>query len=192
MLISPEKIDFVLVEPFTTETVSGQAEVTAKKGEVPYLLQYDDRWGFHPYGSSCIGYTGCGPTCLSMAVIGLTGDTSATPDVISDFSEANGYYVPGSGTSWSLFTDGAASFGVQGWVIGTDEDTMRDCLQRGGVLVASMLPGDFTRVGHFILLVDCGVSGIRVYDPNCVEHSQRWWSYDELAGQIAQVWCLTS
>ena len=192
VLVSPEKIDFVLVEPFTAEPVSGQADVTVKKGEVPYLLQYDARWGFHPYGSSCIGYTGCGPTCLSMAVMGLTGDASVTPDVISDFSEASGYYVPGSGTAWNLFTDGAASFGVQGWTIATEESVMRDCLQRGGVLVASVLPGEFTRTGHFIVLADCGMNGFRVYDPNCVERSQRWWSFDELAGQIAQVWCLAA
>ena len=192
VLVSPEKIDFVLVEPFTAEPEGEQAAVTAKKGEVPFLLQYDARWGFHPYGSSCIGYTGCGPTCLSMAVMGLTGDAAVTPDVVSDFAEANGYYVPGSGTSWSLFTDGAANFGLHGWTIATDEDTMRDCLQRGGVLVASMLPGDFTRVGHFIVLTDCGMHGFRVYDPNCVERSQRWWSFDELAGQIAQLWCLAA
>ena len=34
----------------------------------PYLLQYDSRWCFHGFGSSFMGFTACGPTCLSMAL----------------------------------------------------------------------------------------------------------------------------
>ena len=67
-------------------------------------MQWDSRWGYEEYGSSVIGITGCGPTCLSMVVIGLVGDTDATPKSIADFATENGYYVVGTGTKWSLMT----------------------------------------------------------------------------------------
>lgn len=55
-----------------------------------------------------IGLSGCGPTCLSMVLLALTEDEEATPYEVARFSEENGYYVEGSGTAWSLMTEGAA------------------------------------------------------------------------------------
>ena len=47
-------------------------------GGVPRLLQWDQRWGYREYGDGIIGITGCGPTCLSMVYIYLTGDTDGS------------------------------------------------------------------------------------------------------------------
>ena len=55
--------------------------------------------------------TGCGPTCLAMAVAGLTGNADANPARIADFAEANGYYAAGTGTMWSLFTEAQQPLG---------------------------------------------------------------------------------
>lgn len=80
VLVSPEKTAFVLLEPFEERTY-GDVELSADElsGGVPFLLQYDNRWAFHPYGSSVMGYTACGPTCLSMAAIGVTGNGKLRP-----------------------------------------------------------------------------------------------------------------
>ena len=43
------------------------------QGKIPMLLQWDERWGYESYGSGLIGWTGCGPTCLSMAGSGTDG-----------------------------------------------------------------------------------------------------------------------
>lgn len=66
---------------------------------MPYLLQYDSRWCFHAYGSSVMGFTACGPACLSMAAIGLTGNTLYTPAYVADMSEAGGPLRHGRGYS---------------------------------------------------------------------------------------------
>lgn len=191
LLLSPEKIDFVLLSPFTQSTPTGDWDISVREGKIPYFIQYDSRWAFHEYGSSCVGNTGCGPTCLSMAVAGLTGDKRETPDRMCDFAADNGYYVPGSGTSWNLFTGGAASFGVNGATVPVDRDDMENCLENDGVLIASMTPGDFTMAGHFIVIYASGTSGFRIYDPSSMERSGRTWSYAALSPQIAQLWCLT-
>ena len=42
--------------------------------EVPLLLQWDQRWGYHRYAGEVMGLSGCGPTALSMVAIFMTGD----------------------------------------------------------------------------------------------------------------------
>lgn len=169
-----EKLDFALLMPFRGEDAGGvNAVITAQKGTAPYLIQYDSRWAYHAYGSSVMGITACGPTCLSMAAIGLTGDASLTPARIADWAEDAGYYVDGAGTAWSLFTDGAAQLGLRSEAIAVDEDDMKSRLDAGEVLIASMLPGDFTTSGHFVVIVDHGLFGFNVYDPNSIALSSR-------------------
>lgn len=187
VIMAPEKAAFVLLEPFA-ELQNKDIKLKAKKGEVPFLLQYDSRWAFYPYGSSVMGYTACGPTCLSMAAIGLTGDGTLTPVYISEFAEREGYYVSGVGTAWSIFTEGAAQLGLRGEVISADESTMKSRLDSGEVLILSMTSGDFTKNGHFIVVHGYDSEGFQVYDPSCVERSNVSWSFDRLYYQIAQVW----
>lgn len=60
-----EKLDFALLMPFRPADESGlNAVISVDEGEVPYLIQYDTRWGYHGYGSSVMGITACGrPAC---------------------------------------------------------------------------------------------------------------------------------
>ena len=192
VLISPEKIDFVLMCPFAENTPTRDWGISVKKGEVPYFIQYDSRWAFHSYGSSCMGNTGCGPTCLAMAAAGLTGNGSYTPDAVADYAYNAGYYVPGSGTSWELFTSGAKHFGVEGRQISAGKSEMESCLASGDVLIASLLPGDFTMAGHFIVIYGTQLGGFRVYDPSSVARSGVVWSFARLEPQIAQLWSLSA
>jgi hypothetical protein len=192
LILSPEKIDFVLLEPFAESTPSGQWKAELRRGEVPYFIQYDSRWAFHEYGSSCMGNTACGPTCLAMAAAGLAGDETCTPDVVSDYAQDTGYYVEGSGTSWELFTSGAGHFGLRGETIDTDEDTMKEKLRDGCVLIASLTPGDFTMGGHFIVIYGTGIGGFKIYDPSSIARSGRTWSFSRLQGQTAQIWSMSA
>ena len=188
-----EKLDFALLMPFRDADDSGlNAVITVDEGEIPYLIQYDTRWGYHAYGSSVIGIAGCGPTCLAMAVAGLKGDSSCNPAKVADFASANGYYMAGTGTMWSLFTEGAAAYGLTGEEIPLDESVMNSCLGSGAVIVASMLPGDFTQSGHFIVIYGLGDGGYRVHDPNGAGRSAQTWTYERLSGQMANLWSLSA
>lgn len=187
-----EKTPFALLSAFRAPDASGlDVRIEVSEGEVPYLLQYDSRWCCHAYGSSVMGFTACGPTCLSMAAIGLTGNTSYTPAYVADRAEAGGHYVMDAGTAWSLFTAGSAEYGLRCETIVVNKDTMKDRLESGAVLIAAMSPGDFTTSGHFIVIVGTGLGGFKVYDPNSIERSERSWSFSRLEGQIAQLWSLT-
>lgn len=68
-------------------------------GEIPLLLQWDERWGYSVYGDNMIAVNGCGPTAVAMVVSGLLCDPSVTPYKVAKFAEEQGYYAGESGTS---------------------------------------------------------------------------------------------
>lgn len=191
VILSPEKIAFVLLEPFA-DSQGYDSGVVVKEGTVPYFIQYDSRWGFAEYGSGAIGYTACGPTCLAMAAAGITGNESFTPLYVSEYAEENGYYVSGTGTAWSLFTDGASGLGLTGEEIAADEYDMYKRLRHGEVIIASMTNGDFTHNGHFIVIYGYSLGAFKVYDPSSIERSEKTWSIEKLQGQIAQLWSISA
>ena len=61
-------------------------------------------------------------------------------------------------------------------------------LNNGHPLIASMRPGDFTTVGHFIVLTGIKDDKIIVNDPNSRERSAKLWEYDVIAPQIKGLW----
>lgn len=190
VIVAPEKISFVLAERFAAQTPTGDWRFSLESNTLPYYIQYDQRWAFHPYGNGVMGYTGCGPTCLAMVAAALTGNPDITPDKAADFAVDRGYYISGSGTDWRLFTDGASELGLCGTMIYPDVTAMKQAVWSGNYLVVSLRPGDFTRVGHFVVVHSVDDNGFWLYDPNSIEHSSQPWPYEQLAGQIAQVWSI--
>ena len=157
------------------------------KEKIPLLLQWDQRWGYVSYGSSDIALSGCAPTCLSMVIVGLTGNHNATPDKIAKYAQDNGYYLKGTGTSWSLLTEGASYLGVEGREISLSKKTVQTALQQGQPIICSVGPGDFTTEGHFIVLTGMKYGKIKVNDPNCIRRSCLW-DYEVLEPQIKNLW----
>ena len=185
---NPEMLDYALGFLDAEKAASGGLTKSEKDEEFPLLLQWDKRWGYAAYGGSYIGLSGCAPTCLSMVVIALTGQNEVTPDIVANYAEEAGYYVNGTGTSWSLMTEGASHFCVSGREISLSETTVLGELTSGHPIICSMRPGDFTTQGHFIVLVGVEDGKIIVNDPNSNERSSLLWEYDTLAGQIKNLW----
>ena len=156
-------------------------------GSIPYYKQWDSRWGYCQYGDGLMGYTGCGPTALSMVAMGLTGDGTLTPAYVAEFAIREGYCVPGDGTAWLLFSEGAQKLGLTVKELPLWEATMRDELEAGNPIICIMGPGHFTTSGHYIVIVSCDESGFQVYDPyrpsNC-----KTWAYDDISGEIRNLW----
>lgn len=186
---NPEMIDFVKDYSDAAHEVQGGFTRAERKEKLPLLIQWDERWGYAPYGNSNVGLSGCAPTCLSMVVLALTGDTLATPDQIAAFAAEHGYYEENTGTSWIFFTQGCEHFGVHGQEISLDEGVIRKHLQQGEPVVCSMRPGDFTSGGHFIVLAGESEDGrIIVHDPNSRKRSKVLWDYETLEPQIKNLW----
>jgi hypothetical protein len=179
--------DYLDAEPVATGGFS-RAE---KKADFPLLIQWDKRWGYASYGNSNIAVSGCAPTCLSMVVLALTKNEDATPDQVAAYAEKNGYYKSGTGTSWSLMTEGAEHYGITGTELSLDENVIRKHLANGEPIICSMRPGDFTTSGHFIVLVGESDGKIKVCDPNSRQRSEALWDYETLEPQIKNLWAYT-
>lgn len=158
------------------------------KGEYPLLLQYDKKWGYGIYGDRVLAINGCGPTALAMALAGLTGNNDVTPYDIAKYAYDNGYYTSQWGTKWDLMTIGIKEFGIVGKSFVLTKDNLFNELNSGHPVIASMRPGDFTTVGHFILLTGVVDGKIRVNDSNSVSRSNELWEYDVIAPQIKGQW----
>lgn len=155
---------------------------------VPLFLQWDERWGNIIYGNDVMGLTGCGPTCLSMVCLHLLQDATYTPCYVADFAKENGYYVDGIGSTWTLISEGGEMLGLDVTELPLDENLMTKNLELKNPIICIMGPGDFTTTGHFIVLAGCKDGKFVVNDPNSITNSERLWSYDEIKGQIKNLW----
>lgn len=162
----------------------------ADSDTVPLLMQWDKRWGYLSYSGGLLGCTGCGPTCLSMAALYLTGDADYSPQYVADYATDHGYAVAGSGTAWALISDGAADFGLTSEELPLSEEAMSAALEEDKLIICVLGPGDFTDSGHFILLTGYEDGAFSVNDPNSYVRSEETWTYDRLASQIKNLWSL--
>lgn len=184
--INPETEDFVLNYPLRQESevdLSGYSRDT-----VPLFLQWDAMWGYAPYGSGCIGQTGCGPTCLAMAGYYLTGQQRFNPRDVADFSAENGYYASGYGSSWTLISEGAGKLGLTAKELPLVKGKMVDAVENGHPVILALGKGDFTSSGHYIVLTGWQDGAFTVNDPNSRVRSEKLWTYEELEDQIRNIW----
>ena len=186
-----ELIDFIADYPEKKDDPPADSIGEVTQGQIPLLIQWDQRWGYQPYGDGMIADSGCGPTALAMVASGLRGDASITPFRIAQYAQENGYYVNGAGSSWELMTEACYQFGVAGNVIGLGEESVKGELLAGHPIICSVRAGDFTDGGHFIVLTSVQEDKIQVYDPNSIEKSSRLWDYAVLEPQIENLWSFT-
>ena len=186
---NPETRSFVLNYP-QNKNKEFQIDLSEYKNsnEVPLLLQWDERWGYHPYSGDLLGLTGCGPTCLSMVSIHLLNNEQYSPKYIAEFSEKNGYSVPGSGSSWRLISEGGKQLGLNVKELPLDENRIIKNLEVGNPIVCIMGPGDFTTSGHFVVMTKCVDGKIKINDPNSKARSEKLWNLSDIKNQIRNLW----
>ena len=154
--------------------------------KTPYFLQWDNRWAYQSLSDSNIGFAGCGPTAMAMALARLNGDISITPDIIARDAEA---YMTYEGISWDFFDDEARRYGYTAREIPLTETDMVQALDQGPLLV-SVRRGYFTLFGHIMVIDSYRDGKFIINDPNSISKSQQTWSYDEISNQIAKIWLI--
>lgn len=190
---NPETEQFVLEYPTASKkTYSIDLSEYTESETVPLLMQWDQRWGYLQYGSDVAGLTACGPVCLSMAAIYLTGDTSFSPDAMIRFAAENQYYVEGAGSSWTLISQGGKKLGFDVTELPLDENRIRKSLEAGLPVIFVVGPGDFTSTGHFLVMTGYENGKIRINDPNSKSNSDKLWEYDQIKGQIRNLWSINN
>jgi len=189
-LLSKNKETVEYVENYAEKKDSKPAKTIAelKKGEIPQLLQWDERWGYFSYGTSNIAVCGCGPTCLSMVFSALTGDFSITPDKLAVYGMEHDYINEENDTRWAFMTEAGDDWGIKCREEILDEKSLFKEIEKGHPVVCSVGPGPFTDKGHFIVLAGIEDGKLIVNDPFSIKNSTRRWEYKEFEDQIKTMW----
>lgn len=178
--------------PASGEPATSTPRSEWRQGEVPCLYQTDPAWADEPYAGGTIRENGCGPTCLAMVYVALTGSTEMGPVEMAALSERGGYVSDGM-TAWTLMTDGAAQLGLSSEELPASADAVREALLAGRPVICSMRPGDFTTVGHFIVLAGLADDGtVVIRDPNSEARTRQTWDVDRILAQCANLWSFSA
>ena len=162
----------------------------ASMDSVPLFVQWDKRWGYEKYSGNFFAASGCGPTTLSMVVVYLTHNREASPIAVAKYSKEAGYSVDGSGSSWTLISEGCRHYGVKAKAVALDESRMKAELDKGHPIVVNVGPGDFTDTGHFMVTTGYDDEGFSINDPNSIEKSGKRWLFKNISSQIRAVWSM--
>lgn len=188
---NPETEAFVLEYPLKKDQkIDVDLSAYSGSSDVPLFLQWDQQWGYMKYGSDVAGLTACGPVCLSMAAWYLTEDDAFAPDKMIEFATENGYYSPGNGSSWTLISEGGIKLGFDVTEIPLVESRIIKNLEVDNPIICAMGPGDFTSSGHYIVMVGYENGMIKINDPNSIANSEKLWKYEDIEGQIRNLWVI--
>lgn len=184
---NPETVDFVANYTKLKDTPPADSVgELPEDGTMPHLLQWDERWGYQSYGESTIASSGCGPTCLSMVITGLTGDKTITPLVLVRYAEENGYMIDGGGTYAAFMRDPVTEWGIVATESLESESFVQEETAKGNPIACNLNPGKyFTDVGHFILITGYEDGSITVLDPFSIKNTEKEWKYSDIKEQIA-------
>lgn len=161
------------------------------------ILQTDPRWSGKAYGSGSdtndLATNGCAITSLAM-ILSFQEKRTVYPTEILQWS-GDRYYENGQGTAWSIFPAFAEHYGLTVQNLGKDQGKIQQYLNQNQPLVVSVTPGEFTEVGHIMVIKkDVQSDQLIVYDPNDSpekNHYMQKYSLDSLLPQLANVWVYT-
>lgn len=181
----PEAVDYVVgfIEKYPQETAEPYTE-TVRKGKVPRLYQWDERWAYVTYSSTTFGCTGCGPTSLSMVYMAVTGKNDKSPADMAQLATQDGFETEYEGTTNQFFTTEAASLGLNVSELDVSSDALSEALEQGTPVICNVGPGDFTLQGHFFVITSLNEDGtVNINDPFSSVNSARSWDMDQILDQ---------
>lgn len=155
----------VVEADFVTEA---NQQLASTQVQMPLILQTDERWFYESYGTdeqdNFLGVNGC--ALASLAMVGSYWQNRyIEPVEILGWSQ-NHYYLPGQGTTWSIFSDYAHAIGMTSQDLGNDFVTAKQFAASGYPVLVSVKTGYFTDIGHIMVLMANATGEIIVYDPN--------------------------
>lgn len=160
-------------------------------GTMPHLYQTDPLWANKPYAGSNIRIAGCGPTSLSMVYAYLTGKTDLDPVAMASFADEHNF-APTGATEWRFMTDGAAAIGLRSTPVAPSRASIASALDAGMPIICCLTPGDFTTVGHFLVIKGMDSRGmVEIHDPNSPYNSAKRWPISQVLPQIEALWAFS-
>ena len=163
-----------------------------KKDTIPYLVQWDKRWGYETFDDTYFGISGSAPTCLSMVAVGLSEDLNSNPFAIGQYITNNGYLSNDHKLNSDFMTEGIEYFDITGTKTAVNQSTMKKLIQDGSPLIAKLKEPVFLEREHYIVIYGFDKKGnFMIYDPASKTNSKNAYSFEELKNDIDTVWAYT-
>lgn len=180
-LEEPSAISFVAAYP-TSDKSSRPYDDVIKRGEVPSLYDWDERWGAVTYGNGPLAVTGSGPTTLAMAYMGLTGKNDFSPTEIAQQASKSNYADGDSGSKGELFSKFGTSIGLTTEESSPSSETLLYSLGENTVIAVELKADTLTDEAHWALVVNMNEDGsVTVFDPTSTMVSSRPWDISTIA-----------
>lgn len=181
---------FVVEEKFVEEA---NQHISDRGHDIPLILQTDERWYYEAYGTNdsdnFMGNNGC--ALASLAMVGSYWQNRLIEPVEILSWAQNNYYLTGQGTMWSIFNDYAHAIGMISQDLGNDFATAKQFMMLGYPVLVSVKPGDFTEVGHIMVLMADEKGEVFVFDPNdspTKQHYAKTYTDDLILAQAINYW----
>lgn len=163
-----------------------------KKDTIPYLVQWDKRWGYETFDGTHFGISGSAPTCLAMVSVGLSGDLNSNPFAIGQYITNNGYLSKDHKLNSDFMTEGVEYFDITGTKTAVKKATIKQLLKEGTPLIAKLKEPVFLEREHYIVIYGLDKNGdFRIYDPASKTNSEKAYSFEELKQDIDTLWAYT-
>lgn len=156
-------------------------------GDMPYYNQGD--YSAYTYGGKPMNTNACAPTSMAM-VLSYLGK-NVNPVEAAKYSEKNGFYISGQGTSWGLFDSMAKAYGVNCDTIGSSSSAIISSLKAGRPVIVSVNGGTFNPSGRGHLFVLAGIDDngkIIVNDPGSRERTSKTWDISAITSNARNAW----
>lgn len=156
-------------------------------GDMPYYNQGD--YSAYTYGGKPMNTNACAPTSMAM-VLSYLGK-NVNPVEAAKYSEKNGFYTSGQGTSWGLFDSMAKAYGVNCDTIGSSSSAIISSLKAGRPVIVSVNGGTFNPSGRGHLFVLAGIDDngkIIVNDPGSRERTSKTWDISAITSNARNAW----
>ena len=163
-----------------------------KRGTVPTLYDWDERWGAVTYGDGPLAVTGSGPTTLAMAYMGLTGKTDYSPTEIAQQASKNNYASGDSGSKGELFAKGTTSMGLKAEQHEPASETLLFTLNENTVFAVELKANTLTDEAHWALVVSIDENSmLKVFDPTSTLVTNTTWGLDTITGASSTFYSIT-
>lgn len=189
-LNEPSAIDYVYNYPNSDKSAQAYSDAVTK-GTFPQLYDWDSRWGNVTYGNAPIGVTGSGPTCLSMAYMGLLGKSDKTPADLATLATNDGLATGEEGTSGDFFTKEASGLGLACTQYEATEDNLVSSLSNNDVVIVEVKAGTISTTAHWALVVGRNDNGSAIlYDPTSESATNHEWDTATIASICSSFYSL--
>lgn len=169
-----------IVGPLTWEALTASAAPDAPAGSYVQPVDYkqgDKRWAGVMYSNhndkkQTIKSSGCGPTAMA-DIVATVKDPKITPVEMAEFALKKGCRTDSSGTAWSYFPKVADEYGFARYKKCSSLADLKECLDTGGYIVASMGKGYWTTGGHYICVWKYDGTYIYANDPASAKRTKQ-------------------